>query len=41
MNMPEKDFRQKQLDNAEKELNTALAIYPKSAVAWCLTGNVT
>jgi tetratricopeptide (TPR) repeat protein len=36
----EKDFARNKLDNAEKELNTALAIYPKSAVAWCLMGTL-
>src|SRR5260370_18816941 len=36
----EKDFARNKLVDAEKELNTALAIYPKSAVAWCLMGTL-
>jgi tetratricopeptide (TPR) repeat protein len=36
----EKDFARNKLEDAEKELNTALAIYPKSAVAWCLMGTL-
>jgi hypothetical protein len=27
-----------ELEDDEKELNSALVIYPKSAVAWCLMG---
>ncbi|HEY4045728.1 MAG TPA: tetratricopeptide repeat protein [Acidobacteriaceae bacterium] len=36
----EKDFAKNRLENAEKKLNTTLAIYPKSAVAWCLLGTL-
>jgi tetratricopeptide (TPR) repeat protein len=36
----EKDFARNRLEDAEKELNTALAIYPKSAVAWCFMGTL-
>ena len=36
----EKDFARNKLEDAEKELNTALAIYPQSAVAWCLMGTL-
>jgi tetratricopeptide (TPR) repeat protein len=36
----EKDFARNKLVDAEKELNTALANYPKSAVAWCLMGTL-
>jgi tetratricopeptide (TPR) repeat protein len=36
----EKDFAGNKLEDAEKELHTALAIYPKSAVAWCLMGTL-
>jgi tetratricopeptide (TPR) repeat protein len=36
----EKDFLVNKLDDAEKELNAALAIYPNSAVAWCLMGTL-
>lgn len=36
----EKDFAGNKLQNAEKEVNTALAIDPNSAVAWCLMGTL-
>jgi tetratricopeptide (TPR) repeat protein len=36
----EQDFARNKLEDAEKELNIALAIYPKSAVAWCLMGTL-
>jgi len=36
----EKDLARNRLENAEKELNTALATYPNSAVAWCLMGTL-
>ena len=36
----EKDLARNRLENAETELNTALSIYPKSAVAWCLMGTL-
>jgi tetratricopeptide (TPR) repeat protein len=36
----EKNFARNKLEDAENELNTALAIYPKSAVAWCLMGTL-
>jgi tetratricopeptide (TPR) repeat protein len=29
-----------ELEDAEKELNSALGMYPKSAVAWCLMGTL-
>src|SRR5215469_2618263 len=36
----ERDLARNRLENAEKELNTALATYPNSAVAWCLMGTL-
>lgn len=36
----EKDFTENKLQTAEKEVNTALAIYPNSAVVWCLMGTL-
>jgi tetratricopeptide (TPR) repeat protein len=36
----EKDLARNRLENAETELHAALAIYPKSAVAWCLMGTL-
>jgi tetratricopeptide (TPR) repeat protein len=36
----EKDFARNKLEDAKKELTTALAIYPESAIAWCLMGTL-
>ena len=36
----EKDLARNRLENAEKELNTALATYPNSAIAWCVMGTL-
>jgi tetratricopeptide (TPR) repeat protein len=36
----EEDFAGNNLQDAEKEVNTALAIDPSSAVAWCLMGTL-
>jgi len=36
----EEDFAGNDLHDAEKKVNTAIAIYPKSATAWCLMGTL-
>lgn len=36
----EKDFAGNKIQDAEKEVNTAIAINPNSAVAWCLMGTL-
>jgi hypothetical protein len=36
----ERALARNKLEEAEKDLNSALMIYPKSAVAWCLMGTV-